>query len=277
MTHGHHHTGGHLDHPNTELAEVLDLDARVTGRYLTDVPERMQTVLPNPARIADLGAGTGTGTLALAQRFPHAEVIAVDADVQSLERIVAVAQQAGVGHRVRTLRADLDGPFPTELDGIDAAWASSSLHHVADPDGLLRSVRSALTPGGVVAVIEIDQLPLYLPADTADGEREVRLSVIADAQGWNRFPDWSIGLSHAGFTDVTSWEIVVDTDNPPAETACLARMMFSRMRHGLADDLSNDDLHHLDRLLSTDDPSSVDRRGDLRIHSRRTAWLARHP
>ena len=48
-------------------------------------------------RLLDLGAGTGTGAIGLAQRFPDAEVIALDVSPVSVAKIGAKADAAGLG------------------------------------------------------------------------------------------------------------------------------------------------------------------------------------
>ena len=109
--HGHHHGGHHHGdraggppgHQHDEadeagLAELLDLDGVVLLGYLDAVVGWVaETAGPAVARVVDLGAGTGTGTVALARRFPEAEVVAVDASAGMLARLAAAAGAAGVG------------------------------------------------------------------------------------------------------------------------------------------------------------------------------------
>ncbi len=107
----HHHAGGDDE---AVLAELLDLDAEVLQAYLSAVVERVHELAgTGPVRrILDLGSGTGTGTFALARRFPGAEVIAVDQSAGMLARLRSKAADSGLADRVQTMEADLDGAWP---------------------------------------------------------------------------------------------------------------------------------------------------------------------
>lgn len=275
--HGHPHgTPGH-DQPDAgSMATLLDLDAAVTGHYLEDVAGRIETLAARPGRIIDLGSGTGTGTLALARRFPTAQVVALDNSTELLERVAAAASRDGIGDRVRTVAADLDSALPPEVCDVDVAWASSTMHHFADPGALLSSTFAAMRPGGVLAVVEIDELPTFLPAGTAEGEAERRLRASANARHWNAHPDWSSTIIAAGFDLVDTADIVTHIDNPPATARDYAALWIGRARDGLADEISDDDRAVLDRLLG-DGPTSLAARDDLVVQARRVAWLARRP
>ena len=62
------------------MADLLDLDGEVLHAYLSQAIAWVhQVAAGRPVqRILDVGSGTGNGALALAERFPGAEVIAVD-------------------------------------------------------------------------------------------------------------------------------------------------------------------------------------------------------
>ena len=145
------------------MAELLDLDAEVLHSYLSEVTAWVHDLAAGGLhqRILDLGSGTGAGALALAQRFEGAEVIAVDKSAYLLARLGGKARDLGVAGRVRAVEADLDAAWPV-LGPVDLAWASSSLHHMADPDRALGEIFAAVRPGGLLAVTEIDSFPRFL-------------------------------------------------------------------------------------------------------------------
>ena len=154
--HGHDHGSGSED---ASVADILDLDAEVLGAYLDELTAWTAghvAPAPAPRTIVDIGAGTGTGTLALARRFAAAELIAIDRSPTMLERLRAAAASRGIAGRLRTVQADLDAAWPQEAGAADLAWASSSLHHLADPDRVLADVHAALNPGGLLVVVEMD-------------------------------------------------------------------------------------------------------------------------
>lgn len=194
MTHGHdqqhqhEHRHQHQHQRGDQHRRTLDLDAEVFAGQLVDVLDALGPLAPQ--RIVDLGAGTGAGSRLLRDRFPTATVTAVDDDPQMLH----VLRAQGFA----TLEADLDrgfAPVHEAVGAVDLVWASSSLHHVADPAALLAGVRAALAPGGVLAVVEVEGLPAFTTDPAEDRGRAAAL-----AAGWNHHPDWTGALQAAGFT-----------------------------------------------------------------------------
>ena len=258
---------------------MLDLDAEVLGSYLGEVTEWVGRHAPKtPRTILDLGAGTGTGSLALAHRFPTAEVIALDSSSVMLERIRTRAHAQDLASRVRPLQADLDGTWPQELRAVDIAWAASSLHHVADPDRVLRDIHAALTPGGLLAVVEMDDLPSFLPDDIGLGRPglESRCHEALTHAGWNKHPDWRSHLKQAGF-EIAGQHTFTMHANPASDLGQYAHAFLRRVRFALTDQLAADDLAALDALLADDTPASLLHRNDLSVRGSRTAWAARRP
>ena len=130
-------------------------------------------------------------------------MVALDMSVQLLQRLEAKARDLGVADRVRTVQADLDTSWPT-IDTVDLAWASSSLHHMADPDRVLTGVFAALRPGGLLAVIEMASFPRFLPDDLGLGRPglEARCHAVLAERQADELPhlgsDWGPRLSQAG-------------------------------------------------------------------------------
>lgn len=269
----------HADHPGDHagLADLLDLDADVLGGYLDVVIGWVGELLTvAPRTVVDLGAGTGGGSVALARRFAAAEVVAVDRSEPMLDRLRASAREAGVDDRVRGVRADLDDGWPV-IGPVDLAWASSSLHELADPDRVLRDVHSALTPGGVLAVLELDALPRFLP----DAVGAVRPGLEARCRealtDWNAHPDWAPHLERAGFEVAAqrAAEVAVSAASPAAQR--YARSHLGRVREAVEGRLDREDLDALDDLLTDEGPDAVLRGAGLTVRSARTAWLCRRP
>ena len=215
--------------------------------------------------------------MALARRFPAARVVAVDRSPVLRERLLVTVAVQGAADRVDAVTGDLDAALPP-VGPVDVAWASSSLHEVADPDRLLREVRAALRPGGVLAVVDLDGLPQVLP----DGlEREhpglaARCAGALAAAGWNPVPDWAPRLTAAGLEVVERRREELVSE--PTETARrYADALTRAMRRGLEGRLPPEDLAALDRLLDPASPDALLHRADLRVTSRRTVWSARRP
>lgn len=261
------------------MAAMLDLDAEVLGTYLAQVTARVGELAPNPTTsILDLGAGTGTGSIALARQFPAAHVVAIDSSPDMLGRVRSAADRHGLRERIGTLQADLDSGWP-EVAPADIAWAVSSMHHFADPDRVLRDMFAALKPGGLAVIVEMDDLPRFLPGDIGFGlpGLEARLHEAMTAAGANPHPDWQPYLIHAGFGRVAVQRFSIDAEPAPPRTGEYAREFLLRCRDGVGDRLTTADRAALDRLLDAGDPAGLARRTDLTIAGSRTVWTARRP
>jgi SAM-dependent methyltransferase len=288
MGNHHHHHDLHQPAGETDeaaMAELLDLDAEVLHSYLSEVTvwiHELAADLPS-RRILDLGSGTGTGTFALLQRFEGADVIALDISEQLLHHLRDKARVLGVADRIRTVQADLDAAWPA-IDPVDLVWASSSLHHMADPDRVLTEVFAALRPAGLLAVVEMDSFPRFLPDDLGLGRPglEARCQAALAEGRAAELPhlgsDWGARLSQAGFTIEAERPFAIDLTPPlPASTGRYAQASLRRIRSSLDGRMSAGDLAALDTLLDSAGPDGVLQRDDLTVRTARTVWVARRP
>jgi ubiquinone/menaquinone biosynthesis C-methylase UbiE len=102
---------------------------------------------------ADLGAGEGAFTLALADLLgPGTHITAVDRDAGSLRRL-----GDEMGRRFPASGLDIvvaDFTRPVDLSGLDGVVMANSLHFVRDKVPVLESVREMLRPGGSLIIVE---------------------------------------------------------------------------------------------------------------------------
>lgn len=265
MAHDHHdHFGG-----------LLDLDAEVLHEYHGEIIRCVASLTVDRPHIIDVGAGTGTGSLALARQLPEATIVAVDVSESMLEHLQHKAHALGIADRVRTVQADLDQPWP-DLGPADLIWASASMHHMADPGRALGEALAALRPGGLLVISELDSFPRFL----ADGEgaaleercQAIMSSLRTDA-GMHMDEDWAARLTQAGFTIEAHRRTDIALQSPlPAAAHRYAQISLGHMRERISDRLSADDLRALDDLLAT-----VPDRDDLTVRTTRTVWLGRRP
>ncbi|MFD8418523.1 class I SAM-dependent methyltransferase [Streptomyces sp. NPDC059466] len=278
-----HGTGPGHDSPHDTdgQAEILDLDAEVLAEHI-DAITRWLPVTAVPGRIVDLGCGTGAGTFALLDRFPEAHVTAVDTSAGHLRRLRDKARARGVEGRVRTVQADLDDADWPDLGTPDLVWASASMHHMAHPDRTLRTVRDLLAPGGLFAVVELSGFPRFLP-ETAPEDRpglEERCHEASDRYHAehvsHRGADWGPKLTEAGFLLAGERTVTVNIEGSHGSAVgAYALGSMKRMRGSVTDALQAEDLAALDRLLDTESPHSILRRGDLVVRTERSVWAAR--
>ncbi|HEY1486220.1 MAG TPA: class I SAM-dependent methyltransferase, partial [Micromonosporaceae bacterium] len=260
----------HVHDDSSNLAGILDLEAEVLWSYHAELIDWIHGLATADRRILDIGCGTGTGALGLAERFPQAEVIAVDASAAMLERLRARAGELDLDHRVRTVQADLDQSWP-DLEPVDLAWAANSLHHMTDPDRVIADIRGSLRPGGMLVVAEMDSFPRFLPDHVGPGLEE-RCLAAADMERAHVLPhmgsDWRARLIAAGFDIEAERHFTVDVPAPlPAAGGRFAQETLRRLRSGVAERLSDRDLAMLDELLDGDGPDSILRRDDLTVRA----------
>ena len=104
---------------------------------------------------ADLGAGTGAFTLALADLIgPHGVIHAIDRDRAALAELRSTFVSAVPRAELHVRPAD----FTRRLDlaDLDGVVMANSLHFVEDKTDVLALVRGYLKPGGRLLLVEYD-------------------------------------------------------------------------------------------------------------------------
>ena len=102
-----------------------------------------------PGLWADLGAGSGTFTLALAQLLARgSSIYAVDQNVRSLKGIPPAD-----GITIEKIQGDFTSTalLPEKMNGILMA---NALHFVEDKLGFLKKVSTHLLPSGIFLIVE---------------------------------------------------------------------------------------------------------------------------
>lgn len=277
-SHDHHHHG----HPDaTLLPRILDLDAQVHAALLDQAFSWVALLAAETGaeqggvrRVLDIGAGTGTGTTALAARFPSAQVVAVDVNEHMLARVRDRAASLGLLDRVETITADVGSAHPG-LGTADVVWSSVAIHEVADPQRAFGNLFDALRPGGVLAVVELDAPPMVLPKRLADFEQRLRSA--AGATPASHHPDWAGAIETAGFELVDRRVLVIDETLPAeGDAADYAVLELRRIGHSALPLLDDADRATL-QALTGDDASGVRSLDELWIRGTRTMWAARRP
>jgi 2-polyprenyl-3-methyl-5-hydroxy-6-metoxy-1,4-benzoquinol methylase len=123
------------------------------NEWLPAIPE-VHTRLSSspPARILDVGCGTGWSSIAMATAYPAVTVDGFDPDETSVDLARRNAEAAGVSDRVRFHQEDAgalttDGP-------VAFATAFECVHDMARPVEVLRAVRTALEDEGAMLVVD---------------------------------------------------------------------------------------------------------------------------
>ncbi len=141
----------------------------LTQEWFPAVPglvERLQA--DPPARVLDVGCGTGWSSIAIARGFPKAKVVGIDLDEASVAEARANAEASGVADR--TTFEVRNAADPALEGGFDLVCAFEAIHDMTDPVGALRAMRSLQAEGGIVLVAD-ERVADEFTTDVDDAER----------------------------------------------------------------------------------------------------------
>ena len=202
-------------------------------------------------RCAEVGAGTGTVAELLAERVgPSGHVLAVDTDTRFLEPLAdaTLAVQA----RDITRR-----PLPP--DQFDLVHARLLLEHLPARDDVLRSLASAVAPGGWLLVEDFDwsaatlvDPPSSVHTRVADACRSFLQAHGYDPQYGRRLPR---ALRAAGLGEVGTSAVSMQVDADPARGVPQWGLLVDQLAPGLlgAGLVSEEDLGAFAELLHDGD------------------------
>jgi SAM-dependent methyltransferase len=283
----HHHDTTHIDWD--ELGPLLERGAELQSPLYRQAAVWLGELLPAAGvrRILDIGSGPGVLTTLLAEAFPYAEVVAVDATEPLLARAGARAERAGLGDRIRTRHAELPDRIE-ELGDADLIWAGNAVHHMGDQRAALADFARLLRPGGLVAVVEGGLPSRHLPRDIGIGRPGLEGRIDAAAGEWftrmraelsgtkDEVEDWRALLGAAGLTPSGTRSFLLDIPAPVPEVVREQLVSaFAWQRKILDGLLPAEDLALLDRLLDPEDPQGLRHRPDAYLLTARTVHTAR--
>jgi len=190
-----------FDHAAASYDAHAVLQREVCDRLL----ERLDFMTLQPARVLDLGCGTGYGLERLRARYAEAELCALDLVPAMLRAARTRLPQPGWAQRALTrltsatarppyfLCADMER-LPLAANSFNLVWSNLALQWAHDLDATLKGFHRVLAPGGL----------LIFATFGPDTLKELRTAFAAldDAPHVNRFIDLhDIGdlLIHAGF------------------------------------------------------------------------------
>jgi predicted methyltransferase len=176
--------------PPSMNAHYLDADVQQwrsifesSGREVFD--RRFQVVsaldLRPGMRVADVGAGTGLYSMLFARAVGSSgKVYAVDISPSFIASIEARAAEFRVNNLVGIVNSERSTELPP--GSVDLVFLADTYHHFAYPRSMLRSIHTALVPGGVLAIVDFRRQPGFSSPWVMGHVRASRDEVIEEVQ-----------------------------------------------------------------------------------------------
>jgi ubiquinone/menaquinone biosynthesis C-methylase UbiE len=148
-------------------------------------PEEVITALrlPPNAAVADLGSGPGVFTLPLARHLTRGVVYAVDIEPRQLDSLRARLLEEGLANVVPVLASASTPHLPPAH--IDLILVVDTYRHLRDPIDYFRRLRTVLTPGGRLAILERRNGEAGQPREAAEVAQR-RIHEELQAAGWSQ-------------------------------------------------------------------------------------------
>jgi predicted methyltransferase len=130
-------------------ARIFDDPARDEWQKPHEVIQAL--ALKPDAVVADIGAGTGYFAARLANMLPQGRVYAVDTEPDMVRHLVERARREGLKNLIPQAGGNDNPRLPQHAD---LALLVDVYHHIERREAYFRTLASALTPGGRVAIID---------------------------------------------------------------------------------------------------------------------------
>ena len=125
--------------------------------------------LPSPCKIADLGCGTGAASMLLARHLQQ-PVLSVDTSAEFLRTLSTKAENAGIGHLISTLCADM-GALDPEKYQFDLLWSEGAAYNLTFAVAM-EKWRPLMANNGIAAVSEMSWFGAERPREVQDYWRD---------------------------------------------------------------------------------------------------------
>jgi predicted methyltransferase len=143
------HTHQHSFADAEKWARVFDEPERDAWQKPHEVIQALG--LKPDAAVADIGAGTGYFAVRLAHRVPKGKVYAVDVEPGMVDYLEKRAQREQLPNLLALEGEPGDPRLPAR---VDLVLIVDTVHHIEERERYFEKLKSALKPGGRVAIID---------------------------------------------------------------------------------------------------------------------------
>lgn len=169
-----------ITNPATDTSWVSPIGLEESRDYLVGLPDQYDTV-DDGYRIADIGSGDGRLTVALAERYPDAEVVGIDIAPTYTQEAVADYREETGRDNAKVVGGDVYDVLP-ELESFDFIYAINMLQDAPDFDEAAETIADATRNEAFIGATFTDEEAKYLFEDYLEYDEE------EDAEYW-RFED----------------------------------------------------------------------------------------
>lgn len=282
-------TGSGLPTLESESADLPGYARSQIAFHRAFAPELFRALrslpIPPSARVLDCPCGDGFYTCALADRLDASgSLTAVDLSPEYLAKACGRMEVCDSPVARDFIEGDAYA-LPFADGSFDLVWCAESLITLDRPMEALAEFRRVVRPGGLVAVLETDEMHRVIINWSVELELAVQWAVVASAKvqygsSWSVSPSRRVGrwLRKAGLTPLRKRTFAADRASRfPPPTAEFLKIHLAGLRKTVAPYLSENDLRGFDAMCDGGNPTSIYRRTDAEVLSLFKLFVARKP
>jgi len=136
----------------SRAAQDYDAAAVLQREVCTRMLEKLDYIKLQPARLLDVGSGTGWGTRQLGERYPQAEVMALDIAIGMLQQACGTSswwQKIFAGQRESYVCADVEA-LPLKSNSVEMVWSNLALQWCNDLPATFVELQRVLQVNGLL-------------------------------------------------------------------------------------------------------------------------------
>jgi ubiquinone/menaquinone biosynthesis C-methylase UbiE len=120
---------------------------------------KLLNVLNGHGRYLEIGAGPGILASAIVNRFPDAQIKAVELYPDMIELGEKHIKEAGIKNRIQFVQGNVeDKVFMSSLGQFDLVYSTFSLHHWKNPEQALRLMVNAVDQNGTLMIFDFKRV-----------------------------------------------------------------------------------------------------------------------